>query len=247
MENTKEIKYLGEGAGKVIVNEINELRKRVDNIVPGTGGEGSGGDVDLSGYIKKGTSSEKLVQENGTSRPIFDSADLDTGNNTDIPTVRAVKNELNNYPKKEALEAYEKIEDLMSKLTNLKSEILGGAGEDYDTLKKIEEWVVEHQDIYLALVSTISEKADTVYVNDELGKLLAEINKKSTVVVCDNQYEFDQIKTKDLNTIYLIKGDQDQWFSKEDGDELYDFYGELRERVAHLERLNGITDYDNED
>ena len=61
------------------------------------------------------------------------------------------------------------------------------------------------------------------------------------IVVCDNQYEFDQILTKDNNTIYLIKGDQDQWFSKEDGNELYDFYGELRERVAHLERLNGLN------
>lgn len=77
-------------------------------------------------------------------------------------------------------------------------------------------------------------------------KLVEEINKKCNIVVCDNQYEFDQILTKDNNTIYLIKGDQDQWFSKEDGDELYDFYGELRERVAHLERLNGISDYDDE-
>ena len=158
MSTTKEIKYLDESSGKAIVNEINNLRKKVDN--------------DLNDYIKKDTSSEKLLQEDGVSRPIFDSADLNTGNNTDIPTVRVVKNE--------------------------------------------------------------SEK------------LLGEINKKCTVQVCDNQYEFDQILTKDNNTIYLIKGDQDQWFSKEDGDELYDFYGELRERVRHLERLNGITDYENE-
>lgn len=80
-------------------------------------------------------------------------------------------------------------------------------------------------------------------IHNEVQGLHSKINSKCSVVICDNQYEFDQILTKDNNTIYLIKGDQDQWFSKEDGDELYDFYGELRERVAHLERLNGIADY----
>lgn len=39
MDSTKEIKYLDEGSGKAIVNEINKLRKKVDNIE----GEGSGG------------------------------------------------------------------------------------------------------------------------------------------------------------------------------------------------------------
>lgn len=88
-----------------------------------------------------------------------------------------------------------------------------------------------------------ADELKTINVSEEFEKLTEEINKKCNVVVCDNQYEFDQILTKDNNTIYLIKGDQDQWFSKEDGDELYDFYGELSERVKHLERLNGITDY----
>lgn len=90
------------------------------------------------------------------------------------------------------------------------------------------------------LVTIIKTKADTESILDELGK-------KCNVVVCENQYEFDRILTKDNSTIYLIKGDQDQWFSKEDGDELYDFYGQLRERVAHLERLNGITEYSNDE
>ena len=148
-----------------------------------------------------------------------------------------------------------KTSEVESKLSELKSEILGGAGEDYDTLKKIEEWVAEHEDLYSGLISAIAEKASKdeikdmatiTYVDGEVETLTEELNKKANVVVCDNQYEFDQIKTKDNNTIYLIKGDQDQWFSKEDGDELYDFYGELRERVAHLERLNGITDYESE-
>lgn len=135
---------------------------------------------------------------------------------------------------------YEKTSDLLIKLTNLKTEINGGASENCDTFKEVE-------DLYTGLVSTVSEKATQTYVKGEFEKLVEELSKKCNVVVCDNQYEFDQILTKDNNTIYLIKGDQDTWFSKEDGDELYDFYGELRERVSHLERLNGITDYNNDD
>lgn len=137
------------------------------------------------------------------------------------------------------LEDYEKTTDLLIKLANLKDEINGGASENCDTFKDVE-------DLYNELDSTVSEKATQTYVDEGFEKLVEELNKKCNVVVCDNQYEFDQILTKDNNTIYLIKGDQDTWFSKEDGDELYDFYGELRERVSHLERLNGITEYSNE-
>lgn len=45
-------------------------------------------------------------------------------------------------------------------ITNAKSEILGGAGEDYDTLKEIETWVTEHQDLYEALISGIVTKEE---------------------------------------------------------------------------------------
>lgn len=148
------------------------------------------------------------------------------------------------------LKDYEKTADLLIKLANLKTELTDGASEDCDTFKKVE-------DLYAALTSTVSEKATKediedmatkTYVDEENEKVIEELKKKCNVVVCDNQYEFDQILTKDNNTIYLIKGDQDTWFSKEDGDELYDFYGELRERVSHLERLNGITtEYNNEE
>lgn len=141
----------------------------------------------------------------------------------------------NNYPKKEALEDYEKTTDLTQKLTNLKSEILGGAGEDYDTLKEIETWITEHQDIYQGLISTISNKANTDYVNSEVQTLLGEINKKAQVVVCDNQYEFDNILTKDNDTIYLIKGDQDVWAAKDYVDELFDMIVDLRSRITRLE------------
>lgn len=75
-------------------------------------------------------------------------------------------------------------------------------------------------------------------------KLVEEINKKCNVEICENQFEFDQIKTKDNNTIYLIKGDQDTWAAKEYVDELYDLNVELRNRIKALEALNGIN-YEN--
>lgn len=133
------------------------------------------------------------------------------------------------------LSDYVKNSELTNKLTNLKSEILGGAGEDYDTLKEIEEWVLEHQDIYQALVSTVSQKSTKEELQTVETNVLDELGKKSNVHVCDNQYEFDNILTKDNNTIYLIKGDQDVWAAKEYVDELYDLMVELRGRITVLE------------
>lgn len=65
-----------------------------------------------------------------------------------------------------SLEEYAKTEDVESLIANVKSEILGGAGEDYDTLKEIEEWVTEHQDLYQGLITTIAGKADADDLDD---------------------------------------------------------------------------------
>lgn len=193
---------------------------------------GTGGTADLTGYAK-----ESWVKEQGYVTQTWVEGQKYLKEHQDISGL-ATKEEVN------------------KDLTNLKSEILGGAGEDYDTLKEIEEWINAHEDVYEGLIATlgtkatkdeISDMATKTFVGGEVDKLTEELNKKCNVVVCDNQYEFDQILTKDNNTIYLIKGDQDQWFSKEDGDELYDFYGELRERVSQLERLHGIVDYDTDE
>lgn len=70
------------------------------------------------------------------------------------------------------------------KIANVKSEIIGGAGEDYDTLKEIEEWVEEHQELYEALVSGIAKKADAdkvytkndVYTKDEVNGLIEGVD-----------------------------------------------------------------------
>lgn len=72
-------------------------------------------------------------------------------------------------------------------------------------------------------------------IKKKFEALIAAIKEKSNTAVCDNQYEFDNILTKDNNTIYLIKGDQDVWAAKDYVDELYDLMVELRNRVTVLE------------
>lgn len=204
-------------------------------------------------YIAKGTSADKLLQDDGNTRDVYDSENLEnSGVGTQIPTVRSIKNALANYVKSNDLNSLVSSEDLTGILTNLKSEILGGAGEDYDTLKEIEEWIEEHQDLYQALISTVSQKATKEEVKTDITTVTNHVNtemaKKANVVVCDNQYEFDNILTKDNNTIYLIKGDQDVWAAKEYVDELYDLMVNLRDRVKRLEVLNDITGtYDEEE
>lgn len=70
---------------------------------------------------------------------------------------------IDDYAKKS--ETYTKGE-VDSVVANVKSEILGGAGEDYDTLKEIEEWIGEHGDLYSALVTTVGEKATKDEIKD---------------------------------------------------------------------------------
>lgn len=66
---------------------------------------------------------------------------------------------------------YAKTVDVETMVANVKSEILGGAGEDYDTLKEIEEWVEEHQDLYDALVAANATKD---YVDGKVDGLASE-------------------------------------------------------------------------
>lgn len=69
-------------------------------------------------------------------------------------------------------------DEVDSKIANTKSEILGGAGKDYDTLKELEEWVKEHQDLYAALVTNVGKKAnaDDVYTKEKVDELLEGID-----------------------------------------------------------------------
>lgn len=81
-------------------------------------------------------------------------------------------------------------------------------------------------------------ESQKTYTNNKLSNLLEITNKKCNVEVCDNQYEFDQILTKDNNTIYLIKGDQDVWAAKDYVDELWDLVAELRNRLNNIEGIS---------
>lgn len=62
-------------------------------------------------------------------------------------------------------------DELETKITSIKSEILGGAGEDYDTLKEIEQWISEHQDLYEALIAATATKE---YVDDAIKDFVTD-------------------------------------------------------------------------
>lgn len=200
-----------------------------------------------SSFLMKGEDPNQLVQSDGNPRPIYDNDELESaGVGTQIPTIRAIKLALQKYQEKEGLDLSDYItsDKLLTQLANVKSEILGGAGEDYDTLKEIEEWINTHQDLYQGLLSAIAQRATKDEIKDMASKpevdqqieaLRDELGEKVNVVVCDGQYDFDNIKTKDPNTIYLIKGDQDVWAAKDYVDELFDLLVDLRSRVTVLE------------
>lgn len=136
----------------------------------------------------------------------------------------AVKSEVENtYAKKS--ETYSKSE-VDSAVANVKSEILGGAGEDYDTLKEIEEWVEEHQDLYTALVSTVGSKADadSVYSKEEVDNAIQEAVDE--VDVTDQLKDYaktadvnktleDYAKKSEIPTDYLTEEDLDGLASEE--------------------------------
>lgn len=69
-----------------------------------------------------------------------------------------------------------------TELANVKSEILGGAGQDYDTLKEIETWITEHQDLYQALVQGLATKATIEYVDEKVEELEGKITELETKV-----------------------------------------------------------------
>lgn len=100
----------------------------------------------------------------------------------------------------EIADAYTKTE-VDTAITAVKSEILGGVGSDYDTLKELADWINGHRDLYDGLITKISEKAvksdvdaalalkaDTEYVNLELGKVNTELALKVNDVYIKNHY-----------------------------------------------------------
>ena len=131
---------------------------------------------------------------------------------------------IGDYAKKSELptDFYSK-QEVDSKVAGVKSEILGGAGEDYDTLKEIEEWVEEHQDLYSALVSTVGEKTtmeavqkwvkeqnylnavpDTYATKEYVDGKVAEIEVPSVEGLASEEYVDEAIEG--LSEVYQPKG-----------------------------------------
>ena len=63
-------------------------------------------------------------------------------------------------------------------IAEAKSQILGGAGEDYDTLKEIEKWITEHQDLYEALLAAMGDKATKAELQSAVEDVNQEVAKK---------------------------------------------------------------------
>lgn len=76
----------------------------------------------------------------------------------DAATLQATKEEITSsladfYSKEEIDEAISEIKN------NVKAEIIGGASEDYDTLKEIADYIEEHGEVTEALNAAIGDKA----------------------------------------------------------------------------------------
>lgn len=121
-----------------------------------------------------------------------------------------------------SLDDYYNKEAVDSKVSNIKSEILGGAGKDYDTLKEIETWINDHQNLYQALIQGLATKATITYVDEELATKAsaADVYKKTETYSqteidnkieehserkwFGNQEEYNLIASKDEDTLYYI-------------------------------------------
>lgn len=99
------------------------------------------------------------------------------------------------------LSEYIKSSEVEGKLTSLKSEILGGVGEDYDTLKEIESWITSHQDLYDGLITTISSKA----TKDEIADMATQtwVTSKLSEI---KPYDDTKIK-QDIANLKIDKAD----------------------------------------
>lgn len=151
---------------------------------------------------------------------------------------------------------YAKTSEVDSKISNVKSEILGGAGADYDTLKEIETWIGEHGEVYEALVSTVGQKADKsdTYTKEEVDNAIQEAVDEVDVT----EQLGDYAKKSDLEGYqvkgdYATKSDIEDFITEEDLDglateEWVESQGFLTEVPAEYAKKSDIpTDYLTED
>lgn len=89
----------------------------------------------------------------------------------------------------DATDALYSNDEIDAKITAAKSEILGGAGEDYDTLKEIEQWISEHKDLYDALVAANATKT---YVDEAIDAIETKLEGYYTKAEVDALFEWGE-------------------------------------------------------
>lgn len=114
-------------------------------------------------------------------------------------------------------DTYETIENVKKLIAQAKSEIIGGADQDYDTLKEIETWITTHQDVYQALVSTVAQKA----TKEEL-EAYAKIAETTVVKEGDDVITNMEIvpDTQEGDLIYTKEQCDKRYYTKEEVDAL---------------------------
>lgn len=136
--------------------------------------------------------------------------------------------EAKGYITEASLEPYAKTAEVESKISAVKSEILGGAGQDYDTLKEIETWINAHQDLYQALLQTLATKATTEYVDEQIEALEDVYAKKEELAGTLEDYAKKVEVTAEIAEAledYVTEEEVDQklegYYSKEEVDAMW--------------------------
>lgn len=130
-----------------------------------------------------------------------------------------------------------------SKVANVKSEILGGAGQDYDTLKEIETWIGTHQELYQALVNGIATKA----TKDELDAAVEDMATQTWVKAqnyltshqsLDNYYDKEEID--DLFDEFDISDQLENYYTKDVTYTKAEVNAEIEKAIEALKKLIGV-------
>lgn len=106
-----------------------------------------------------------------------------------------------------------------SAVTDLKNELLNGAGEAYDTLKELGDLIDDNTDAVAALETIAAGKADAEHTHDDRYYTETEINAKldAKANTSDLASKVDKVDGKDLSTNDYTTADKDKLASIEIG------------------------------
>lgn len=170
-------------------------------------------EIDVTEQLVDYVKLEKLVEELAKKADKSELEDMAT------KTWVGEQNYLTNVP-----DEYAKTADVDSKIANVKSEIIGGAGEDYDTLKEIEAWVSSHQGLYDGLVAGIAEKATKTELNEAVEGL-ADVYQPKGDYLTEHQSLEEYAKSADVaeNISEAIDGLSETYYSKSQVDDMFEW------------------------